>query len=251
MDLCQHPTLRYQWMRYLPELKEDPWDPFWKRLVHGIKHYICRKDILVLRNSPFLVNIHHAKRLLARHVDEDGNPLFDDLPAPFASYISQDYTESDLDTLAEYGLKDLSQAMFIERARADLSKPTSRMKSSETNADWHSRVSRNLSLSFDDDCSPMISEIKSLDLIPLINRQWINSTAGDVIFPETADGIPIPTDLDLQLVSPEAFKLQDRKQLFVHLEAGYASNDYIRSMIIQKYQTRRLPSIQKCLEYLR
>ncbi|RYP23520.1 hypothetical protein DL765_001034 [Monosporascus sp. GIB2] len=239
-QLCEHPTLRYQWMRYLPELSGYPWDPFWKTLVDKIKTAICGKDLIFLRDSPWPVKLDQARRLTRRKVDKYGNPLFDDLPFPSASYISRSYEEGDLEILGRFGLKYLFQNELLERARQDLSREGSRMKSPDTDDDWHSRAAWILSLSFDKNWCSEITKTRRLDLIPLCDGKWVSSQDGDMFFPETEDKIPIPTDLGLQLVSPEAFRVDDRVDLFKHLGVKFASNQEIRTKIIQKYRTPRL-----------
>ena len=251
-ELCQHPTLRYQWIRYLPDPSGDHWDFFWKVLVEKIKDSICRQDVFFLRDSSLTTNLDHAMRLAPGQVDEDGNPLFADLLPPATSYISPDYINGDLNILVRFGLKNLPQKEFLARVKLDLSKPlTSKMMSYETNEDWHSRAARWLSLSFEHNCVDLISETKSLDLIPLDNKTWTSSMNGDVFFPDTTNGMPIPNDLNLQLVDPEAPIPQDRKLLFDHLGVKYASTEEIRAKIIQKYDDFASCSLEESMVHLR
>ncbi|RYO82881.1 hypothetical protein DL762_006402 [Monosporascus cannonballus] len=251
-QLCEHPTLRYQWMRYLPELSGYPWDPFWRTLVDKIKTAICSKNLIFLRDSFLLVKLDQARRLTRQNVDKYGNPLFDDLPFPSASYISRSYEEGDLEILDRFGLKYLPQNELLERVTPDLLRENSRMKSPDTDDDWHSRAAWILSLSFDKNWRSEISETRRLDLIPLCDGKWVSSRDGDVLFPETEDEIPIPTDLGLQLVSPEAFKVGDRVDLFKHLGVKFVSNQEVRSKIIQKYQSPKVQyRFESCLWHLR
>ncbi|RYP57689.1 hypothetical protein DL769_009334 [Monosporascus sp. CRB-8-3] len=251
-QLCAHPTLRYQWMRYLPELSGYPWDPFWKGLVDKIKTAICGKNLIFLRDSPSPVKLDRARRLPQRTVDKYGNPLFDDLPSPHASYISRSYENGDLEILGRFGLDYIFQHELLERVKLDLSRESSRMKSPDTDDDWHSRAAKTLSLSFAMNWSSRISETRGLDLIPLSDGKWVSSCDGDVFFPETEDGIPIPTDLGLQLVSPEAFRVDDRVDLFEDLGVKFASNQAIKTKIIQKYRSPRfLCPVERSLGHLR
>ncbi|RYP73467.1 hypothetical protein DL771_003639 [Monosporascus sp. 5C6A] len=235
-QLCEHPTLRYQWMRYLPELSGYPWDPFWKRLVDKIKTAICDRDLIFLRGSLWPVKLDKARRLTKRQVDKYGNPLFGDFQYPHASYISRCYEEGDLKILGRFGLQILAQDHLLERVKLDLSRESSTMKSPDTDDDWHSRAARILSLSFENNWYNRISETRKLGLIPLSDGKWVSPLDCDVFFPETEDEIPIPTDLGLQLVSPEAFRVDDRVALFKHLGVKFASNQEIRTKIIQKYR---------------
>ncbi|RYP49446.1 hypothetical protein DL768_004856 [Monosporascus sp. mg162] len=242
-QLCQHPTLRYQWMRYLPELSGHSWDPFWKGLVEKIKTAICGKYLILLRDVLFPVKLDQARRLTQRQVNQYGNPLFDDLPSPHASYISTSYEEDDLEILGRLGLQNLPQNELLERVKLDLSKEDSRMKSPFTDDDWHSRAAWILSLPFKKNWHDEITATKKLDLIPLNSGKWVSSWDGDVFFPETDNKIPIPIDLSLQLVSPEAFRVNDRINLFRHLGVKFASNREIRTRIIQNHRSRRVRCI--------
>ncbi|RYP09924.1 hypothetical protein DL764_000966 [Monosporascus ibericus] len=251
-QLCEHPTLRYQWMRYLPELSGYPWDPFWEGLVNKIETAICGEDLIFLRNSLWPVKLDQARRPTRRMVDKYGNPLFEDLPYPRASYISSSYEESDLEILGRFGLKHLRQKELLERVKLDLSRESSRMKSPDTDDDWHSRAARALGLAFGKGQQSRISETRRLDLIPLSGGEWVSSQNGDVFFPETEDGIPIPTDLNLQLVSPEACRVDVRVSLFKCLRVKFASNQEIRTKIIQEYSQLLFdPPFKNSLGHLR
>lgn len=56
LQFCQHDSLQYTWMRYLPREGTHHWDPFWMKLVDGIKERL--KDELVVRTR--------GKRMLRR-----------------------------------------------------------------------------------------------------------------------------------------------------------------------------------------
>lgn len=251
-QLWEHATLRYQWMRYLPKLSGSVSDPFWKRLVDKIKTAICGKDLIYLRHSSWSVKLDQARRLTQRGVDRYGNPLFDDLPYPHASYISKSYKESDLNILGPYGLRNLSQKELLERAKLDLSKESSKMKSSNTDDDWHSRAASILCLPFDKNWHSEMLETKKLDLIPLTDGKWVNAWNSEVFFPKTEDGILIPKELDLWLVSPEAFSIKHRADLFEHLGVKFASSQEIRTKVIQQYRAPEFScSFTSSLEHLK
>lgn len=245
-DLCEHPTLRYQWMRYLPELEEYPWDPFWKGLVEKIKNSICDRDLIFLRGLPSPVKLGQARRLSPRTVDRCGNPLLNDLPFSRALYVSNSYEECDLETLCRFGLQNLHHHEFIIRVKMDLSREDSKMRSPDTEDDWHSKVTWILDLSFEKNWSVRQLETRLLELIPLRNGKWVNSLNDNLVFPETERGIPIPIDLGLQLVSPRAFRVDGRTKLFKHLGVKFPSNQEIRTKILQQYQS---PGFGPCFEH--
>ncbi|KAI1372157.1 hypothetical protein F4677DRAFT_456697 [Hypoxylon crocopeplum] len=239
-ELCQHPTLKYQWMRYLPKLSDYPWYPFWQRLVEKIKTRICDEKILILGNSTNLITTKQARRLSTMQIDQYGNPLFDDLRGNAARYLTSAYRPSDLDLLKDYGLRYLLQDEFLERVRKDLSCITSRMKSVETDNNWHGRAARCMNLSFEKGWTERIIETRTLRLVPLDIKLWVpSSIPHKLYFAVTSDGLEIPTDLGLLLVDCSATRPRDRKELLVNLGVKYASVDDVRAKILQRYKSAK------------
>ncbi|KAI1655267.1 hypothetical protein F4813DRAFT_186285 [Daldinia decipiens] len=234
-SLCLHPTLKYQWMRYLPRLSNYPWDPFWLRLVNKIKESICCEEILILRDSTIQRQIPQARRLSLDTLDQHGDPLFIDLPGDKACYISSNYKMSDLDILQDYGLKTIYQDEVLQRVSRDLYSNTSRMQSTGTDSDWHARAARLLSLPFKNGWQTTMKTTKSLHLIPLVDNAWVNSTEPDVHFATTMNGLAIPAGLEFRLIDPAATAISERKQLFAHLDAKYASVHHIRVKVFEEY----------------
>ena len=146
-QFCEHSTLQYQWMRYLPQENEYPWDPFWKQLVNGIKSALKSKEVLRPRSHGDLRCIEDMRRLPGSMVDKNGDPLFDDVDPE--QYLASEYLSEDLDRLKEYGLEYMDMEGFITRVQRDLDRPSgSRMKSSMTDEDWHSRTAKVLGRPF-------------------------------------------------------------------------------------------------------
>ncbi|RYO85206.1 hypothetical protein DL766_007003 [Monosporascus sp. MC13-8B] len=239
-ELCQHPRLKYRWMRYLPKLSGYPWDPFWRKLVDKIKYRIRDEEILILRDSASTKKIKDARRLAIRMCDKHGNPLIDDIPGQSACYLSPSYEEGDLDMLDDFGLQYMAQDELHRRVEYDLSRRTSRMRSSETDDDWHERAARCLDLSFEQGWDNRISELKEFKLIPLTNGQWVSANKSPVYFPATENGLLIPEDLGLALVDPQAARMKNRRQLLTYLGVKYAPVEDTRNRVIQKYKTTDL-----------
>ncbi|XXH01558.1 hypothetical protein Hte_007918 [Hypoxylon texense] len=233
-ELCQHPTLRYQWMRYLPKLTDYPWDSFWKRLVDKIKERILNEEILILRDSSILARISRARRLSPLKSDQHNRPLFDDLLGNEASYISPTYQVDDLALLNDYGLKYLYQKELLLRVKRDLSHK-SRLRTS-TDDDWQTRAARCLDISFEKGWTDMIRDTKELELVPLTCGKWVNTINGGVYFGDTSSGYPIPSDLGYRLVDPAATRLLARKQLFTNLGIKHLSDVEVRTAILRKYE---------------
>ncbi|KAH9904954.1 histidine kinase-like ATPase [Xylariomycetidae sp. FL2044] len=78
-ELCNHPTLQYTWMRYLPQEGDYPWDPFWGSLCSQINHKISQTPVLRPRSERGLCRTSQLKMLPAIATDASGDPLFDDI----------------------------------------------------------------------------------------------------------------------------------------------------------------------------
>ncbi|RYP39352.1 hypothetical protein DL767_002263 [Monosporascus sp. MG133] len=239
-ELCQHPTLKYRWMRYLPNLSGYPWDPFWWKLVDKIYYRIRGEEILILRDSASVKKIEEARRLTIWTSDKHGRPLFEDLPGQSACYLSPSYEDGELDILKGFGLQCMTQNELHDRVEHDLSGRTSRMRSPETDDDWHERAARCLNLPFERGWNNRMSEVNGFKLIPLTKGQWVSANKSPVYFPTTANGFPIPGGLGLALVDPHAAGLKNRRQLFTSLGVKYAPVDDIRNRVLQKYKTTDL-----------
>ncbi|KAK6958355.1 hypothetical protein Daesc_001154 [Daldinia eschscholtzii] len=235
---CVHSTLRFTWMRYLPKLADYPWDPFWLKLVKKIKDRICSEYIMISRHSGIRRKISQTRRIRQNMLDRHKLPLFEDFPGLEALYLSDRYKPSDLRLLQDYGLNYLRMVEWLRLVERDLSSDTSRMRSMGTDIDWHARVARTLGQPFINKQQKETSIIKSLELIPLIDGKWVSSDEANVYFATTPDGFRIPTDLGFHLIDPNATDVHERKQLFLHLGAEYASVDDVRVKIIQRYGGR-------------
>ncbi|KAI1099079.1 hypothetical protein F4804DRAFT_345801 [Jackrogersella minutella] len=239
-QLCLHPTLKYQWMRYLPKLSGYPWDSFWQNLVDKIKTRISDEEILVLGDNLSLRRVNQARRLLPMQKDQYDNPLLGDLPGDMACYISSHYKSEDMDILKEYGLSYLLQSEFLGRVERDLSNHMSKIRSIKSDDDWHSRVARHLNLSFEKKWENFIKRTKAMSLIPLLGGQWVSPTRSAVYFAHTPGGLPIPADLGLLLLDPVAAGLPMRNTLFTHLGVQFATVDDIRTKILRLDQSPTL-----------
>lgn len=256
-QMCEHPTLRFQWMRYLPPLAGYPWDEFWKGLVDMLRDEIQTAEVLAARGFSFCSRrVRDLRRLTRDALDQHGNPLFDDFPGTDAVYVSQHYSAFDLNRLKEYGLEDLSLEQFISRVERDLGRPDSKMKSRATNSDWHSRAAQLLHRCIQN--AHLSSKVSGLGIIPLSNGSWVNGTSGlQIFFQETADGVSIPSELNLQLVDADAAGNPDRCRLFVSLGATAPPSTTIWKMTLSRYTPRylpphhRLPNLSSSVKFLR
>lgn len=234
-EMCQHPTLRFQWMRWLPQRHAYPWDSFWNGLLDDIVSRIKTIKTLRTRRSGQLGDIHSLRRLQSNWLDDAGSPLFDDLNAEV--YAAKEYEVKDLSLLEPYGLKWLSADDRLARMEHDLGQPTgkSRMKNPFTGPQWHSLAAIMIQRLVATASPQSLARIRTLDIIPLRDGTWtsINRNRRPIYFPCCRNGLEIPTDLPLSLVSPDASAVEDRYKLFELLGVQTATVEEVQQLIFE------------------
>ncbi|KAK3331475.1 hypothetical protein B0H66DRAFT_487633 [Apodospora peruviana] len=230
LQFCEHPDLCYTWPEFLPPPDDEP-SPFWTGLVQSIKDLISRTPILKARHRGDLRKISDLLWLTPDSSDRNRDPLLDDpRKDPF---LAKKYSRSVVDALKEYGLKNTHFNLWIGLLEADLRSATSRMKSPLTDEDWHSRVARLFCKPFNENWECM-SRIKRLAMLPLRTGRWVSADSGSVYLPTTC-GIPIPTEVQMDVLDPVAVANSDRKALFTMLGATEPSVVDVRSSILASY----------------
>lgn len=236
LQFCQHETLCYQWMRYLPDKDAAGWAGLWASLVYKIEDRLSKTPVMYGRKRPDLRLITSLLRLRASQLDAYGEPLLDD--GNPEQLLSQGYDGKDLDILRSYGLKYASQQTFNRWLEKDLEQGSlSRMKSHATSDDWHTRVAKSLQFPFqqkDRNVSACrISELETMSLVPLEDDTWVSPHAHPVYFPKTG-GLDIPSDVGLRLVSKSVTNAS-RQALFQYLGVRKASVCLVRERVLQSY----------------
>lgn len=227
-QFCEHATMRYQWMRYLPSNKNYLRDTFWTTLTNAIHVCLQRNSVLWTRSHEKLRSIEYMRRVPQYMLDENGEPLFPDTEPE--EYLAPEYSAKDLDALKNYGLRWMDIDGFLVRARKDLDQQESSiMKSPETSDDWHSRVANILFDAWPDRTETM----KSLALIPTKRGQWKSASDANFasIYYPHVNGYQIPTNLKLNLIDSEAARNRDRKRLFDCLGVQEPRASHIRHAI--------------------
>jgi hypothetical protein len=238
-QLCRHSTLKYQWMRYLPQKIEYPWAPFWKVLIDKITYQLQSSKVLKPKSHGNLRRIQDMRPLPGGTLDENGDPLFDDLDPE--EYLASEYLIEDLDRLKDYGLRLMNMGEYITRVQRDLNRSFgSRMRSPATDEEWHSRAADNLNLPFVKNWSQSQTKVKALPLVPLTTGRWVSTSSCSVYYAHI-NGVPVPRDLSLYLVDPHAAENTDRKQLFDYLGVQESSVHEVRDLILEKYEYWGIP----------
>jgi hypothetical protein len=250
LQFCEHPTLQYQWMEYIPKDTEIS-SPFWSKLLVQIKAALQKAPILRPHSKGGLKLISQLKIVPIQFRDSDDNPLVSDLANEM--YLAPEYGEYlELSKLKSLGVKAMNIYDCIERIRQDAISPNPKMKSATD--DWHERVARILLMPFEKEhLRAKIPSIRNMPLIPLGNNEWTSITKGKAFFPYTDDML-IPSDLGLRLVDANAITNPTRKKLFVQLGVTDAPVESVRKLILEKHKMSRerinLKSSIKHLQYL-
>ncbi|KAK0611985.1 hypothetical protein B0T14DRAFT_531382 [Immersiella caudata] len=254
-QMCGHPKLRFQWMRFLPPpTGSHVNDGFWRGFVDLLKQQLLGAEIMVPRLVGPQRTTKQVKQFPSTPIfrDQHREPLFDDLEGRAALYISKCYKVADLRLLHPYGLDPLSVQDILDRVSADLGRATSKMRSSTTDADWHSRVAKVLKYCFTLNDLFISDSIQTMPLLPLGNGRWVSLRTGQppVYFPATSNNTTIPPGLPIQLICPNAAMHPDRKKLFLTLGVKIATDNHIRSIVLEEYQ-KRWPSQQESIAWIR
>lgn len=188
------------------------------------------------------------RRLVSFDVDEDGEPLLDD--GDPEQIISKSYDSADLDILKNYGLSYASMQLSIIWLRRDLQRGVEcRMRQPRMSEQWHKRVAMRFSLPFQHEWVQRMAELRALDLLPLESGTWVSAASGNVYFAQV-DGLDIPLDLGLRLISKSVTNAT-RRTFFRHLGAQTCSASFVRQKILQKYSSGFRGSIKDSLDHLR
>ncbi|KAJ0152697.1 Benzoate 4-monooxygenase [Fusarium oxysporum f. sp. albedinis] len=234
-EFCQHPSLQYQWMRWLPQRTSYPWDSFWSGLLDRIESRIQEVKILRTLGTGRLDYIHKLCRLQPWLRDKNGDPLFTDLDEEI--YLAKEYTRDDLKLLETYELESMSPSDAITRVEKDLERDIkdSRMKSPATDNEWHSLAARALILLKNTaTVGPAQDRLKQLRFIPLENGTWVSSSSGPLYYSHSSGSLAIPDDLDLSLIDSEAASNPDRRALFDKFGVIEALVKDVRALILKK-----------------
>lgn len=251
-QMCEHPELRFQWMRFLPPpMGFHVNDGFWSGFVDLLKRQLLEADVMVPRLGGPQRTIKQVRQFpnTPPFLDQHGEPLFDDLDGREALYISKRYKGGDLHLLRPCGLESLSVKDMVDRVSADLKRTTSRMRSSTTNDDWHSRAAKVLNYCL---TSPSaLLRIRKMRLLPLDDGSWVSLQTGQplVYFPTTSNGTAIPPGLGIQLICPNAAMHPDRKDLFLILDTRIATDSHIRAKVLKEYE-KRWPSRPESIAWI-
>jgi len=235
---CKRSSLRYQWMRYLPE--DFIPDEFWRTLWTLVREKLEQTPLLEPWSGNGLYKPSDLEMLSESFIDENQCPLLPDLEGAEV-YLSPKYTKADFQILKRLGTTTLQWSKFVDRLDADLSSPGgSKWKLMKKNADWRTRICKLLLRVFIENLQDQQKRLRTLALIPLRDDRWVSSASGTkVYFPET-DGISIPADIGLDLVCPMAAEIAAWADLLSKLGVTSCPRDSVISSIYERYNATNL-----------
>ena len=235
---CKRPSLRYQWMKYLPD--DSIADEFWRTLWILVREKLEQTPLLEPWSGNGLYKPPDLEKLTENVMTEDQSPLLSDLEGAEV-YLSPKYTEADFQILKRLGTTTLQFSKFVDRLDADLRIPSgSKWRFIKNNADWRTRICKVLSRAFIENLTHEQKRLRMLALIPLRDGRWVPSVKETKIyFPET-DGISIPADIGLDLVYPMAAENVAWAYLLSKLGVMSCPPDSVISSIHKRYNATNL-----------
>lgn len=227
---CRRPSLRYRWMRYLPE--DSISDEFWKTLWTLVREELEQTPLLEPWSGIGLYKPSDLEKLFERFLAEDRIPLLPDLEGAEV-YLSPKYIEADFQILKRLGTRSLSWTKFVDRLDADLRILGSNWRILRDNGDWRTRICETLSTAIA--IPDQLERLRTLALIPLHDGRWISGASGTKVYlPKTA-GVLIPVDLGLDLVCLMAAENDAWVDLLSELGVMRCSRKSVIKLIYKRY----------------
>lgn len=235
LQFCEYDGLRLQWMRYLPDRRDENWGHLWRILVNKIAGHLSDTPVLYCHKN---FDRHPIRDLfrLKQHVCDNGEPLFEDGDPEII--VSQRYSSSDLAILEDYGLKYANFTHLIKWLATDLDRGArSRMRSATTTSSWHTQAAKLLHRPFSLNLVNIINTLKTMALLPLKGGTWVSTSTGPVFHASVA-GLDIPPNIGLRVID-ETITNPDRLVLFQDLGVQEAPIPLVRRKILEMYRQPR------------
>ena len=247
---CDHSSLRYEWMRYLPD--DSIIDDFWRQLWPLIRIRLEQTPLLEPFSGKGLCRPNALQRLTQDMCDSSGNPLLPDLRDEV--YLSRRYLEKDFGSLQRLGTRELSWSNIIARLVADLGNQTnSRWKNMEELGDWRTRICSMLLKPFLENSLGDIQErLRRLELIPLHDNTWRSPISSKIYLPRSGS-VPIPDDLGLNLVHASAVDNAALQKLLTQLKIVQCPTQTVLDSIHARYAATKGPGFKLlgCVSHIR
>ncbi|KJK63796.1 hypothetical protein P875_00064712 [Aspergillus parasiticus SU-1] len=225
LSTTQNPSIRYQWMRFLPRIADMPEESFWGTLAYRIRFFLYDEAMLWTRTHSRTRLITSMRRTRTRYLDSYGEYLVPDLQDE--QYLASEYKARDLDLLTDYGLSRMRISDFLVRLEQDLNQDSgSKLRALDTSSDWHTRVADILI----DACPKWSARIGRLKIIPL----------GVRLVEPSAELNPRRKALFRLLGVKEAVVADARRWVLNSLTKGITDLDTSRKHLVFLYKTAHL-----------
>lgn len=234
LEFCNHETLQYTWMHFLPDKDNKVFSDFWSTLVTSIETKVRETPLIRPESGSPLRLITNLRNPRPFFVDKNNDLLLRDLTPELS--ISRHYETSSLAILEKLGLVKFYREDLIRMVDQDLQSPDSWLKCSPPGGHLQGRVASFLSLFYKDAKHALIKlMIEQLPIIPLQDGRWLAATSEErVFFPDTA-GLAVPEDLEFNLVESSAAAHSKRRELFELLGVESLSIESVRERIFERH----------------
>ncbi|KAF4449063.1 hypothetical protein F53441_7607 [Fusarium austroafricanum] len=244
---CDHPTLQYTWMRYLPD-KKNTYGNFWSELVGRIESKIRSLPLIRPDSGGCLRIITELGQPLPQYLDGQDNLLLRDLKPEVR--LSRHYTAQDVTVLQEYGLGGFLVDHFISMVEQDLVSSDSWIKLNLSDDYLQANVASILSNILDETNESNRLAIRKLPILPLTDERWVAASDGLKVFFPSIEGVSIPCDLDFNLISPDAAARSESCKLFKNLGVETLDIKRVREAIFSRHQLYRTQRGKKLKYYV-
>lgn len=223
-------------MRYLPIQNKYPFDALWSRLVMKLGGGVQLTPLIRPGREEGLRLITELRRPASQHVDCSGELLFEDLNPEIS--LSRRYQPKDIRILNGFGLRTFWHDDIIEMAEQDIASNSSRMRTKNAEDDWHTRVAELLVSTLEEHgfSTDLKSRVRKMPLLPLQSGEWVAQSKFRAIYFAKAEGITIPGNLGLDLISAPAAANPTRLRLFKVLGVRSVDVAYVRQKILARHR---------------
>ncbi|KAJ3536592.1 hypothetical protein NM208_g6651 [Fusarium decemcellulare] len=256
LQFCDHPTLQYTWVRFLPDKPKNTYEAFWFRLATRIKEKVRTTPLIRPDSEGALRLITELCQPRPEYADKNNNLVLRDLEPEIS--LSRHYGHHEVNILRDFGLRAFTGSDVIKMVKRDLRAKTSWIRSRPSDNYLQSRVASSLADSYKNKIySSVRADIEALPLLPLQDGRWLAADHEDrVFFPDTK-GLTIPSDLDLNLIDTSAAAHTLRRNLFELLGVESLGTQSVRLRIFRRHRVyqdgdrqARLPTYVDQLKFL-
>ena len=190
--------------------------------------------------------ISQLKILTPSCLDETGKPLFMDLAEEI--YLSDEYSREEKQALKAIGVERIGYHDLLEKVKADLESPLSRIKNLQTSESWHRRSAK---LMLDAAKYPLhFKSLCALEVLPLRDGSWTSIGAGGIYDPEIG-GVDVPQDLGLRILAPQSLSNPTRRKLFEKIGLESCDPMEVKKLIIRKYNKWNNVDLESSVSHIR